>query len=68
MRGLELHKQRPSINHSLRRRRLAVGIAESQVAEEVAWLIAAQTEVIRANAEQWLSLPDEGPNVPGAWS
>ena len=31
------------MNHSLRRRRLAVGITESQVAEEVARLVAAQT-------------------------
>jgi hypothetical protein len=38
-----LHTQRPSINHSLRCRRLAAGITESQVAEEVARLVAVQT-------------------------
>jgi hypothetical protein len=38
-----LHKQRPLINHKLRCRRLAVGITESQVAEEVARLVSAQT-------------------------
>jgi hypothetical protein len=38
-----LHKQRPSINHSLRCRRLIVGMTESQVAEEVARIVAAQT-------------------------
>jgi hypothetical protein len=38
-----LHKQRPPINHSLRRRRLAAGVTESQVAEEVARLVAART-------------------------
>jgi hypothetical protein len=37
-----LHK-RPSINHSLRLRRLAAGITESQVAEEVARLVAVRT-------------------------
>ena len=38
-----MQKQRPAINHSLRCRRLAAGITESQVAEEVARLVAAQT-------------------------
>jgi hypothetical protein len=33
----------PSINHSLRCRRLAAGITESQVAEKIAWIVAAQT-------------------------
>jgi hypothetical protein len=35
--------KRPSINHRLRCRRLAAGITESQVAEEVARLVSAQT-------------------------
>jgi hypothetical protein len=38
-----LQKQRTSINHSLRFRRLAAGKTESQVAEEVAQLVTAQT-------------------------
>jgi hypothetical protein len=38
-----LQKEQPLINHSLRCRRLAAGITESQVAEEVARLVAAQT-------------------------
>ena len=38
-----MHDHRPSINQRLRRRRLAAGIAESQVAEEVARLVCAQT-------------------------
>jgi hypothetical protein len=38
-----LHNQRTSINHRLRCKRLAAGITECQVAEEVARLVAAQT-------------------------
>lgn len=38
-----MHRRRPSINHSLRCRRLAAGITECQVAEEVARLVTAQT-------------------------
>lgn len=38
-----MHKQRPSINYSLRCRRLAAGKTESQVAEEIARLVSAQT-------------------------
>jgi hypothetical protein len=38
-----LQKQRPLVNHSLRCRRLAAGITESQVAEEVSRLVTAQT-------------------------
>jgi hypothetical protein len=38
-----LQKQRPTINHNLRCRRLAAGITESQVAEQVARLVLAQT-------------------------
>jgi hypothetical protein len=38
-----LQKQRPSINHNLRCRRLAAGITEGQVAEEVARLVTART-------------------------
>lgn len=38
-----MQKHRPTINHALRSRRLAAGITESQVAEEVARLVSAQT-------------------------
>jgi len=38
-----LHTQRPRINQNLRGRRLAVGITEGQVAEEVAKLVTVQT-------------------------
>ena len=37
-----MHK-RPMLNHELRCRRLAAGITESQVAEEVARIVAVQT-------------------------
>lgn len=38
-----MHKQQPSINHRLRCRRLEAGITESQMAEEVARIVVAQT-------------------------
>jgi transcriptional regulator with XRE-family HTH domain len=38
-----LKTQRPLINYKLRARRLAVGLTESQVAEEIARLVATQT-------------------------
>lgn len=38
-----MHRRQPLINHNLRCRRLAAGITESQVAEEVARLVTAQT-------------------------
>jgi hypothetical protein len=52
--------QRHSINYNLRCRRLAVGITENQVAEEVSRLVGAQTGRDRAINGNYVSKLERG--------